>query len=212
VNGVKKTAPGFSQNWVKSSAWQGTCRLLIVTLTDGSQYTAHFKVKGKCTKNHDHSHDDDDDEPGTGGTTTNFGMAYFQEPVIPTRLNYAVAGATLKLTMFIPGATKYQTVFTSVTSVAEACPTMPSGDDEAYDALEDKAQKTRHAFRSSIGTSTSWKKTRRAVTVKLTDGDTYVVHFKFRASDNDSDCDDHDRWLDKGHYNTSKERDRYKRD
>jgi hypothetical protein len=208
---AQRNSFSFSQNWQTDKAWAGTCRVLTVTLLDGSTYTAHFRFKAK----NDEDNDDHPGQPGTGGT---FGKAYFNEPIIPTRLNYQTAGSTLSMMLWVPGAKRGQNVIANTTSIAVSCPNMPAGNDEVYDAQEDQAQKLSQpvngGFTATLATSASWAGTCRKVTVALTNGDAYDVYFKFRAPctkshDHALDDDDNDKWHDKGHFGTSRERDRH---
>ena len=208
---AQRNSFSFSQNWQTDKAWAGTCRVLTVTLLDGSTYTAHFRFKAK----NDEDNDDHPGQPGTGGT---FGKAYFNEPIIPTRLNYQTAGSTLSMMLWVPGAKRGQNVIANTTSIAVSCPNMPAGNDEVYDAQEDQAQKLSQpvngGFAATLATSASWAGTCRKVTVALTNGDAYDVYFKFRAPctkshDHALDDDDNDKWHDKGHFGTSRERDRH---
>jgi hypothetical protein len=73
-------------------------------------------------------------------------MAYFEEPIIPTRMNHATAGSALNMTLCIPGAARGRSVIRSVTPMAVSCTKKHdhAADDDAYDKSHDK---------STLGTS-----------------------------------------------------------
>ncbi len=267
--------------WRTEASWQGTCRVLKVTLTDGTVYSAHFKVKAKCGKNHDHSKDNDDEKDkqpelklsvpekatvgqaglmaeATGGTVTagltyasttptvctvnattgaittlavgtcsisatraatahwlevtdskSFqvkasttvttptlppGSGYFEEPILPTRLNSVEGGSTVPVKIFVPGLPSTPNAILSITSVAESCANLPTGSDPDYNVLENIAsaadmpahmlniaEKQGPAFSGSWVTSASWAGTCRVLNVTLTNGKVYSAHFSIKA-------------------------------